>query len=331
VIDERHLRDVRLSAHPRGQIIVGTLLLRLNYNLPPRTRIRIEGLENLPPARRVIFALNHTDRYNYWPFQYQMWRTGGLPYTVTWVKAKYYRHPLMRFFFDACNNIPLPSRGYLVLEDARQLLGRVLHDDEYRTLRDLADGRRAQSSVDLDAGAALRRVLTEKRRDFDPGGETYADFIGRWNDRLMELVEHRTVEALFEHGCNVIVFPQGTRSIRLLPGHTGLAQFALRHDVPVVPVGSNGSERVYPSSSPWASGGTILYRVGKPMTTADQLADCRIAEPYAPFTRSADRHQAAFERATQRITAAIDELLDEPYRMAAATQRDARSRVAALS
>jgi 1-acyl-sn-glycerol-3-phosphate acyltransferase len=331
MVDERHLRSVRLSARPRGQIVVGTLLLRLNYGLPPRTRIRIEGLENLPRDRRVLFALNHTDRYNYWPFQYQMWRTGGLPYTASWVKAKYYRNRLLRFFFDACNNIPLPSRGYLVLEDARQVLGRALDDGEYRALRDLADGRATQASIERGGSPALRRVLTQRRRDFDPDGETYADFIARWNDRLMGLVEARTAEALFRHDCNVIVFPQGTRSIRLLPGHTGLAQFALRHDVPVVPVGSNGSERVYPSASPWARGGAILYRVGRPLTTADELADCRIAEPYAPFTQSADRHRATFERATARITARIDELLDAPYRMAVEGARDGRSRAAALS
>jgi hypothetical protein len=34
--------------------------------------------------------MNHTDRYNYWPFQYQLWKW-QYPYTTVWAKGKYYR------------------------------------------------------------------------------------------------------------------------------------------------------------------------------------------------------------------------------------------------
>jgi hypothetical protein len=62
--------------------------------------------------------------------------------------------------------------------------------------------------------------------------------------------------------------------------------------------------------------------IGKPLSVADALADCRIAEPYAPFTREAEAHAECFERAMERITAAIDDLLEAPYKMAAESDLD---------
>ena len=47
--------------------------------------------------------------------------------------------------------------------------------------------------------------------------------------------------------------------------------------------------------------------------------------PYAPFTREAAVHSKCFELAMERITAAIDDLLEEPYKMAG-TDADARPR-----
>jgi 1-acyl-sn-glycerol-3-phosphate acyltransferase len=315
MIDETHLRRLQLWERPLGQRLVASLLLWPNYSLPPRTRIVLEGVENIPGDRSVIFALNHTDRYNYWPFQFQMWHHGGLPFTTTWVKGKYYENKYLGWFFDQCNNIPLPSRGYLILQDARAVLGRKLTNDEYRLLRDLVDGKAEQTAAAAYSGD-LARLLGEARRDFRPAEESYANFVHRWNDRLMGLVEQRTLEALFEKRNNLIVFPQGTRSIRLIPGRPGLAQFALRHEIPVVPVGSMGSEDAYPGASPWAGGGTCRYRIGRALTVEDALADCRIAEPYTPFTRAAEVHAKCFDLAMERVTGAIDELLDEPYKMA---------------
>ncbi len=330
MIDEAHLTNLKLEERSLGQRVVGQVL-RLNYSLPPETRIELEGLENIPRDRTVMFAINHTDRYNYWPFQFKMWRLGDLPFTTTWVKGKYYAHPALSWFFDHCNNIPLPSRGYLILQDGQATLGRKLTDDEYRLLRDLVDGNLEQgdSPVDLDPG--VKKLLTQPRRDFEPAKESYADFMHRWNDRLMGLVEKRTLEALYDRNNNVIVFPQGTRSKRLLPGKPGLAQFALRHEIPVVPVGSMGSERAYPTASPWAKGARCLYRIGKALTVDDALADCRIDEPYAPFTREAEPHREQFERAMERITQAIDDLLDEPYKRATDVDDDARARADRLT
>ena len=75
--------------------------------------------QSLEPGRSTILAMNHTDRYNYWPFQFQLWRQGR-GFTATWVKGKYYENPFIAAFMDANNNIPLPSRGYVITTRFRE-------------------------------------------------------------------------------------------------------------------------------------------------------------------------------------------------------------------
>ena len=58
--------------------------------------------------------------------------------------------------------------------------------------------------------------------------------------------------------------------------------------------------------------------------------DCRIEGGYRPFTGEADVHAERFERATRRITAAIDDLLEERYELADEGGADARTRAERL-
>ena len=110
-----------LFRSPIGQRLVAYLLLGPNYHLPPAVDVVFEGTEHVP-EEPVIFAMNHTDRYNYWPFQWQLWREGR-GFTATWVKGKYYENRLLGAFMDSMNNIPLPSRGYVFSSQFRQRIG----------------------------------------------------------------------------------------------------------------------------------------------------------------------------------------------------------------
>jgi 1-acyl-sn-glycerol-3-phosphate acyltransferase len=314
MVDEQHLRRVKISARPRGQRAMAHAL-HLTYALPSKTHITIEGLENLSTDRGVMIALNHTDRYNYWPLQYELWRIGYERMTMAWVKAKYYENKVLGRFFDLCNNLPLPSLGYVILKDAFSVLKRKMSDNEYRVVRDLADCKINQDEALGMATADVRHLLTHPRGDFNPSHEGYFEFINRWSDRLMGAVEDRTLEALREKKNHIIVFPQGTRSIRLLPARTGMIQFALRHNIPIVPVGSNGCEQIYPTGNPWAKGGKVTYRIGKPLTVDNAFAPFRIDEPFKPFTKEAHPHHEKLEGAANSLTQAIDDLLDEPYKM----------------
>jgi len=316
VVNEEHLQNLTLQKRPLGQRLVARFFLLPNYDIPPRSRIIIEGLENIPKDRTVFFALNHTDRFNYWPFQWKLWKLGDQRFTTSWVKAKYYQNKAMGYFLDRCNNIPLPSKGYVILQDALAVLNRKLENREYRLLRDFADGLISVPDAHAQAPASVLPLFQSHRGSFDPTTEDYGAFIRRSTIRLMKLVEERTLEALGKYDNNVIVFPQGTRSIRLLPARTGMFQFALRHKIDIVPVGSNGSEALYPGASPWAKPGRVIYRVGKPLTIENDFSDCLIDTPYTPFTEEADPFQEQFEKAAQRTTIAINELLDEPYQLA---------------
>jgi 1-acyl-sn-glycerol-3-phosphate acyltransferase len=194
-----------------------------------------------------------------------------------------------------------------------------LTDQEYRCFRDLVDSGAGQEELEKHwektQSTDLLQVCRVPRRDYKPASEPYSAFIRRWMGRLMALVEAKTTEALFQKENNVIVFPQGTRSLRLLPARTGMLQFAIRHQVDVVPIGSNGCERLYPGASPLAKGGRVVYRIGKPLTMDGEFRDLQIEAPYIPFTQQADPFEETFQRAAARVTTAIDDLLDEPYKL----------------
>jgi hypothetical protein len=271
--------------------------------------------------------MNHTDRFNYWPFQYKLWRAHGR-YTATWVKGKNYESPFTAKFMELTNNIPIVSRGYLITRDCLSTLGRVPDDREYEALRTAVD---AAAHGDADGIEALRRavpaVLLDRPRDilgrfFDPAGESYPQAI----DRLFREMMRRFVrlnEQAFEKGLDLLVFPQGTRSIRLSRGHGGLGQIALRFRRTIVPVGCNGSDRIYPGTSPVARGGRVVYRFGEPIRWDGAARPFQILEPFEPFTPEADAaHRERFQGLVDLVMDRINDLLDGPYRYGADRESD---------
>ncbi|MEZ4253024.1 MAG: hypothetical protein R3B99_32855 [Polyangiales bacterium] len=111
MLDIPRLDRIRLEARPRWQRAVARGVLFPNYELVPARKVEIvfEGYEKVP-KESVVFAMNHTDRFNYWPFQYQLWRDHRR-FTATWVKGKYYENPIVGKFMEMTNNLPTVSRG----------------------------------------------------------------------------------------------------------------------------------------------------------------------------------------------------------------------------
>ena len=320
VLDLSRLRRIHLSRVPKGQIAVAEMILRWDYLLPRPTRIVLDGVENIPRDRTVFFAMNHTDRYNYWPFQYAMYCKRNLRYTATWVKGKYYEKEWIGRFMDSTNNIPLPSRGYLITTEFRRINARVPSKHEYRILRDVADGK-------MDESEARRNESTEVVRALDLTGSGHGTFGTRLENlfqEMMDEVTRITGEALRDEDLNVLVFPQGTRSKRLPNGHTGLVQVAQHFGASIVPVGSNGSDRCYPGSAPFSRGGRIVYRIGRPLDPdGPELGKHRIREAFVPFSRAAgERHGAAFQTLTDTVMDRINDLLDPEYQYAEGKRSD---------
>jgi len=316
MLDIPRLERIELTRNPLMQRFVGRLLL-VNYRLLPGVQIDFEGNRTLPDEP-VIFAMNHTDRYNYFPFQLAMWRRYNR-FTATWVKGKYYEHPFVASFMEKTNQLPTVSRGYLITKDFLGALGRTPTTNEYNLLRQWADavshGRGEEARP--PTGQIPEEILTQPRdilgHPFEPEKEDYAGYINTMFHIMMRRFIGLNRRAP-EEGLDLLIFPQGTRSVRLLPSHIGISQIALHLKIPVVPVGCNGTDALFPAGNPWAKKGRAIYRFGAPISYAD-LAEYHTDEEFEPFTPDAEeRYQDRFRAMADMITDRIDALLDERYK-----------------
>ncbi|MDZ4184700.1 MAG: 1-acyl-sn-glycerol-3-phosphate acyltransferase, partial [Desulfuromonadales bacterium] len=215
------------------------------------------------------------------------------------------RNAMLAKGLDLCNLIPVPSMGYLLEEFFRRAMDRRMEKDEYRILKDLIDGN-------YNLGDYPKQV----RDTVALMGEPFIENVRKYYDEIMARVAELSRRALFEKGLNLIVFPEGTRSLTLGGGKTGLAQLALHTKKKVVPVGCNNSDELYRGSLPFARSGRIVYRIGEPLTHDNQLKECQIEEDFRPLSRdSQQRYQPQFEQATKIIMERIDQLLDSRYRI----------------
>ena len=254
---------------------MGRKLLSLNYALAG-TKIHVEGMENIPTDRPVCFAMNHTDRYNYWPFQLAF-KNARNQYTCSWVKAKYFENPLLRHFMLWTSNIPLASKGYVIAKRFQTLLKRNANSTEYRFIRDLLDGKISLGDQALtDSPSSCRQLLgpnpNATLRAMEDEFRALSTEVVRLNQQALDL------------GHPILVFPQGTRSLRLTKGPMGIAQMTQCLGIDVVPVACMGSEKAYPGNSPFARRGSIRYVVGKPLRVdGPELAELRIEEKIHPI------------------------------------------------
>ncbi|MEI7637348.1 MAG: lysophospholipid acyltransferase family protein [Syntrophus sp. (in: bacteria)] len=305
MVDLEYLKNIDLVAIPRMQQFLRTFVLGPNFNIFQKVDIVFENLDNIPKGQNVIFAMNHTDRFNYWPFQYKLSRLLHYPWTTVWVKGKYYRNKWLGRGLDMCNLIPVPSLGYLIEEFYTRKFNRRIDREEYRKVRDAIDGR----DVDTEEYAAN---VAETVRLF---GDGFIGFIRDYYDQVMEKVAELTRFALFEKGLSIIIFPEGTRGTQLGEGKSGIAQVALHTGKMVVPIGCNNSDQVYPDSLPFARSGQIVYRIGEPFSIEDRLQPFRIDESFRLLSReSQQRYKDRFEGATAVIMESINAQLDEAYR-----------------
>lgn len=298
------LSRLQLNQIPKGQIWWAKILT-LNYALPPKTEVIVEGLENLPTDRRVFLAMNHTDRYNSWPLQHYLHRNRQ-EYTCTWVKGKYYLNALTRSFLLSTNNIPLASRGYVISSRFKKAMNRPPSGDEYRLIRDLMDEKVGLDKLG-EASEGLQQYLGSEAQDRLDA--LRSDFAAMSNEVI------RLNQQALELGHHILVFPEGTRSLKLGKGHTGLAQMAQRLGVDIVPIGCSGASKCYPGAIPWAKGGRIVYRIGQPIElNASAHAPMRVSDAFVPFSYAAQQnHGQSFQQLTDIVMNQINSLLDPEY------------------
>ena len=325
MLDIGRLERIRLSRYPLLQRLVGRLLL-VNREWLPGFETVVEHAERMP-REPVIFAMNHTDRYNYFPFQVWLWRARNR-FTATWVKGKYYEHWFVANFMEKTNQLPTISRGYIISKDFAAAVGRVPTDAEYEAMRRWVDAVASGAVEDArPAPDVLPEALLAQPRNvfgyaFDPDKQDWAGYVDSTFRSMMQRFVELNEQAA-RVGLDILIFPQGTRSRRLLPGHIGISQIALHLRLPIVPVGCNGSDGLYPGSSPWAQRGRVVYRIGEPIAY-ESIPELHVRERFAPFTPDAEeKHRTKFQALADLVTARIDALLDEPYRLTGDAGSDA--------
>ena len=320
MLDLARLERLKLVRRPFSQRFLGWFL-GVNYSRLPGIGLDMVNMDRIPDCP-VIFAMNHTDRYNYWPLQYLLWQRLDR-FTTTWVKGKYYEGQFMAAFMESMLQLPTVSRGYLITRDFLSVMNRTPTDQEYALLRAVVDARAVGEPAELPTPPDVPEMLLRKARNpfgvaYEPNDSDYADYICALFQAMMGQFVRLNDHAV-KIGLDLLVFPQGTRSKRLLPGRIGISQIALHLKVPIVPVGCNGSDGVYPGASPFAGRGNIEYRVGEPIPY-EELSAFHISEPFAPFSAKAERdHAEKFHGVADLVIDRIEPLLDPEYRRAETT------------
>lgn len=311
------MQEIALTRRPTGQDWVARMVLAPNFGALPGVQIRFDGVERVPD-RPVIFAMNHTDRYQSFPFQYA-WRQRGR-YAAVWVKGKYYQRRWMAAFLQKTNQIPTVSRGYVIAADVLQTLGRKPTDEEYRALRALVEATALDQQAPTQVPHTIPPQFFTQARDimgraFDPSRESWAAAVVEVFRAFMRAFVGLN-ESAHRLGLDLLIFPEGTRASRLGRGHIGLAQMAIYLDCPIVPVGCNGSDLLYPGGFPLARRGEVLYRFGAPIPVETVRSFAPVGG-FSPFLAADEaRHRARFQGLTDVVMDAIEQQLDARYRRA---------------
>src|SRR5690606_6100560 len=123
-------------------------------------------------------------------------------FTATWVKGKYYNKPATARFMIATNNIPTPSRGYLITADCHQCLGKAPGQELYKLIRKATEDNWEDAAL-LERGSELgfrqdlERLFKTPRDilglDFNPFKHGYVErhreLFRQMMDRFIELNE----------------------------------------------------------------------------------------------------------------------------------------------
>ena len=164
------MQRLDLRRYPRLQVLTVNVVLRPDYAFPRKTEIVVEGIERLSSASPVFIAMNHTDRYNGFPFQAELYREER-GFTCPWTKAKYFKYPPLTWFLLTANGIPVPSRGYILASEYRRHVGRYPDHHEYAALAGIVDAaaggkEAAPASLPGAVGAFLSSYAREHPMGF---------------------------------------------------------------------------------------------------------------------------------------------------------------------
>lgn len=301
-----------------GWTVAGRSFGDLMFRLPPTAHVELEGLENLP-SEPAIISPNHTHKFDFFPLRCALLHRGLQ--LMTWIKARDYKHPAMRWILGKGGNIPLVSRGYLIASDFASVHARKPSEGEYRALRAHVD-EGAPLEKNIESGLSASRKIGGVEVDLRAGyraaiRESYRVLMGE----TLRLARQGRDMGRHQH-----IYPQGATSRQLTPGHPGAVQAALALGLPIVPVGMSGCREVFLGKDhPLTRAGRVIVRIGAPIRVDSGIvpADFR---PFDP--EHEDLYRDPLQRETDRVMDAINELCEPEYRWADDRVSDAKRGVA---
>ncbi len=286
--------------------------------LPPRARVVLEGREHLP-AGPAIFAPNHTHKFDFFPVRCALLDLGV--HLMTWIKARDYQHPVMRWMLGKGGNIPLVSRGFLIASDFVEVHGRKPTENEYRALRLHVDEGTA-----LDAPMAARLAAPRRIAGVEVDLARGYRLAVRHAYRVLMEEALRLARLGRDAGRHQHIYPQGATSRQLTPGHPGVVQAALALGIPIIPLGVSGCREIFVGKGhPFTRGGRVTVRVGPPFEVSRTL----VPEGFRPFhPDDEEAHRLVLQAETDRLMEVINGLCEPAYRWADDVHSDARRGVA---
>lgn len=283
-------------------------VVALNLRLS-NSSITVSGLERLP-ARPALLATNSTQKYDFLALRFPLFSRGVRVVTVT--KGKNYHSPAMAALLGRTGVVPLASRGYLILADFLDVVGRRPSVEEYRALRDQIDdhdGSRAwPSGPPFDAlGARSRRVLGHP---YDPASAGYgAAMRATWRAMMRRTLS--LAEEAVRAGYHVQMYPEGTVSPRLSAGRIGAVQLARALSLPIVPIGMSGCPETFAGATPLTRGGRVHIEIGAPWSPPAEALPADF-EPFDPASEA--RHRATLQALTEELMGRLDGLVDARHK-----------------
>jgi len=314
MIDKKFLDSMNFKTRSAFQSFLAKAIVGPNFRLS-NVSIEIENLKNIPENETVIYAMNHTDRYNYIPFQYSLIKMKNYPETTVWVKAKYFSNAVIKKVLRWGNTLPVPTRAYFIEMIFKKTFNRKINPQEYRLIKDIMDMKVNISDALHSASQDISYLFSDKWEKLMDSKLNFVKYIDSCYDQIMNRVAELSRSALLEKNLSLLIFPEGTRSVKLIEGKTGIAQIALSTGKKVIPVACNGSEKIYPGNIPLAKKGKVIYRIGEPISVDNAFREYRIDENFKVFSKEAqEKYGSNFEAVSGIIMKNIQDMLDDNYR-----------------
>jgi 1-acyl-sn-glycerol-3-phosphate acyltransferase len=238
------------------------MLVRGVLGSVPSFRLVREGFSIDKFDRPVIVVTNHTNYYDWLPTRFCLYDALGVQLS-SWIKPRPFNsgYPV-QVFLSKTGNIPLASRGYILVADYNELFGEPPDAETYRALRDHID-----TGEDLPDDPKFQKILNTPRRmlgwSFDPRMLPYREALQRTFAEMMDaslrLARRASRANQFMH-----VYPEGIISSRLIPGKIGTMQLALELGADILPIGVSGAREAFVNGPRPEPNTTVHVRVGEP-------------------------------------------------------------------